>query len=80
MNEIKPKDNHEAQAVNVGGRITAGIGIIGTAGVALAGAVGGMAWLADNLPLLGTGLTSLAVGGITSYIALRRMKIDKGAK
>ena len=74
---IEPRDKREEEAVGLAGRITAGIGIVGTAAVALASAVGGMAWLADNIPLLVTGLTALATGGFTSWVAVRRMRMDK---
>ena len=74
---IEPRDAVEAETVGLAGRITAGIGIVGTAAVALASAVGGMAWLADNIPLLVTGLTALATGGFTSWVAVRRMRMDK---
>ena len=80
MKEIQPRDGREKSTLSLAGKITAAAGVIGTAGVALAGAAGGMAWLADNLPLLVTGVTATASGLFTMYIAARRMKIDRGQK
>jgi len=79
MDKIQARDAHEAAAVGLAGRITVGIGVVGTAAVTLATALGGMAWLADNIPLLVTGVTALVTGGFTSWVAVRRMKMDRGA-
>ena len=58
----------------------AAIGIIGAAVPALLAAFGGLDWITANLPLLLTGLGSLTTGGIASYVAVRRMRVDKLAK
>jgi len=79
-NTITPRDGQETAALNTGKQIAAAIGIIGTALTALAGIVNGLEWLGDNLPLLLTGLGGIATGGITSYIAVRRMRADRAAK
>ncbi len=77
---ITPRDDRETAALNTGKQIAAAIGIIGTALTALAGIVNGLEWLGDNIPLLLTGLGGIATGGITSYIAVRRMRADRAAK
>ncbi|HRR34009.1 MAG TPA: hypothetical protein P5026_07925 [Kiritimatiellia bacterium] len=76
---ITPRDERETSALSAGKRITVAIGIVGTALTSLVAALGGFAWLGDNLPLLLTGLGSLAGGGVTAYIAVRRMRVDKAA-
>ena len=77
---ITPRDGQETAALGAGKQIAAAIGIIGTALTALAGLVNGLEWLGDNLPLLLSGLGGIATGGITSYIAVRRMRADRAAK
>ncbi len=77
---IKPRDAAETATLSVGARIAAAIGIVGTAVPALLAAVGGLDWITANLPLLLTGLGSLVSGGVASWIAVRRMRIDKAAK
>ena len=77
MNSITPKDDAEAKTLDTGKRITTAIGIAATAASALLAAFGGLEWITNNLPLLATGLGSLTIGGITSYIAVRRMKGDR---
>ena len=79
-NTITPRDEQEAKTLSVGARIATAIGIVGTAVSALLAAFGGLDWITAHLPLLLTGLGSLASGGIASYIAIRRMSIDKIAK
>ena len=79
-NTITPRDEQEAKTLSVGARIATVIGIVGTAVSALLAAFGGLDWITAHLPLLLTGLGSLASGGIASYIAIRRMSIDKIAK
>jgi len=79
MDKIKARDAQEAAAVGLAGRIATGISVCGTAAVVLAGMFGGTAWLVDNIPLLITGLTGIATGGFTSWVAIRRMKMDRGA-
>ena len=79
MDKIQARDAREAAAIWIAGRITVALGIVGTALVTLATVIGGMEWLADNIPLLITGLTALATGGFTSWVAVRRMKMDRGA-
>jgi hypothetical protein len=76
---ITPRDERETSALGAGKRIAAAIGILGAAVPALLAAVGGLDWITANLPLLLTGLGSLAGGGVASYIAVRRMKVDKAA-
>jgi hypothetical protein len=76
---ITPRDARETQALGAGKRITIAIGILGTALPALLAAFGGLDWITDNLAMLLTGLGSLAGGGLASYIAVRRMKVDKAA-
>ena len=80
MDNITPRDAAETAALSAGARITAAIGIIGTAFTAVLAAIGGLDWITANLPLLLTGLGSLATGGIASYVAVRRMRVDKLAK
>ena len=81
MNDITPKDETEQKAISVGKRIATAISIVGAALPALLAAIGGLDFITNNLPLLGTGLGTLAAGGVASYIALRRMGIErKGAK
>ncbi|MDD2349642.1 MAG: hypothetical protein PHS50_15445 [Kiritimatiellae bacterium] len=77
---ITPRDDRETAVVGVGKRIAAAIGIIGTAVPALVAAFGGVDWLTANLPLLLSGIGGIATGGITSYIAVRRMRADRAAK
>jgi len=79
-NTITPRDEQETKALSIGARIATAIGIVGTAVTALLAAAGGLDWITANLPLLLTGLGSLASGGVASYIAVRRMSIDKIAK
>ena len=80
MDNITPRDAAETATLSVGARIAAAIGILGTAVPALLAAVGGLDWITAHLPLLLTGLGSLVSGGIASYVAVRRMSIDKIAK
>lgn len=80
METIKPRDAAETATLSTGARIAAAIGIIGTAVPALLAAVGGLDWITANLPLLLTGLGSLVSGGVASWIAVRRMRVDKAAK
>lgn len=77
MNDIKPKDPKETAVTCAGTRIVTAIGIIGAMVPALLAAIGGLQWITDNLPLLLTGLGSLVTGGIASYVAVRRMRIDR---
>jgi len=77
MNDIKPRDAKETAVAGAGTRIVAAIGIIGAMVPALLAAVGGLDWITANLPLLLTGLGSLVTGGVASYVAVRRMRIDK---
>ena len=79
MNDIKPRDAKETAVAGAGTRIVAAIGIIGAMVPALLAAVGGLDWITANLPLLLTGLGSLVTGGAASYVAVRRMRIDKAA-
>ena len=74
---IKPRDAAETATLSTGARIAAAIGIIGTAVPALLAAVGGLDWITANLPLLLTGLGSLVSGGVASWIAVRRMRVDR---
>jgi len=80
METIKPRDAAETATLSTGARIAAAIGIIGTAVPALLAAVGGLDWITAHLPLLLTGLGSLVSGGVASWIAVRRMRVDKAAK
>jgi hypothetical protein len=77
---IKPRDAAETATLSTGARIAAAIGIIGTAVPALLAAVGGLDWITAHLPLLLTGLGSLVSGGVASWIAVRRMRVDRLAK
>ncbi len=79
-NTITPRDEQEAKTLSVGARIATAIGIVGTAVSALLAAFGGLDWITAHLPLLLTGLGSLASGGVASYIAVRRMRADRAAK
>jgi len=79
-NTITPRDERETAVVSVGRRIAAAIGIVGAAIPALLAAFGGVDWLTANLPLLLTGLGSLATGGVASFIAVRRMVVDRAGK
>lgn len=76
---ITPRDDRETAVVGAGKRIAAAISIVGAAVSALLAAFGGIEWITDHLPLLGVGLGSLVSGGIASYIAVRRMRIDASA-
>lgn len=80
MNDITPRDQQETKALAVGQRIATAIGIIGAAVPALLAAFGGLDWITANLPLLLTGLGSLSAGGVASYVAVRRMRVDRAAK
>jgi len=77
MNTITPRDAAETATLSTGARIAAAIGIIGTAVPALLAAVGGLDWITAHLPLLLTGLGSLVSGGVASWIAVRRMRVDR---
>lgn len=77
MNDIKPRDAKETAVAGAGTRIVTAIGIIGAMVPALLAAVGGLDWITANLPLLLTGLGSLVTGGVASYVAVRRMRIDR---
>lgn len=80
IDTIKPRDAAETATLSLGARIAAAIGIIGTAVPALLAAVGGLDWITANLPLLLTGLGSLVSGGVASWIAVRRMRVDRLGK
>ena len=75
--DITPKDSTETKALGLGQRIAVALGIVIAAASSLLGAVGGLDWIVDHLPLLGTGLASLVTGAITAYVAVRRMRVDK---
>ncbi len=77
---ITPRDGQETAVVGAGKRIAAAISIVGAAVPALLAAFGGVEWITDHLPLLGVGLGSLVSGGVASYIAVRRMRVDRAAK
>jgi len=77
---ITPRDERETRALGAGKRITIAIGVLGTALPALLAAFGGLDWITAHLPLLLTGLGSLVSGGVASWIAVRRMRVDKAAK
>lgn len=77
---ITPRDDRETAVVGAGRRIATAIGILITAATTLLAAFGDMQWITDNLPMLGVGLGSLVSGGIASYIAVRRMRVDRAAK
>jgi hypothetical protein len=80
MSTITPKDKTEQTATDASKRIATVLAVLATAATATCTALGGLGWIADNVPLLATGLGSLATGGIASYIAIRRMLIDRAAK
>ena len=77
--EINPRDPRESAALGAGQRIASAIAIIATTAPALLALIGGLDWITANLPLLLAGLGSLATGGIASYVAVRRMAIDRPA-
>ena len=77
MDNITPKDSVETTALGIGKRITVAIGIVITAVSSLLCSVGGLDWITDNLTLFGTGVGALVTGGLTSYVAVRRMRIDR---
>ena len=79
MDSIKPRDSKEIAVVGAGTRIMVAMGIIGAMVPALLAAVGGLDWITANLTLLLTGLGSLVTGGVASYVAVRRMRIDRVA-
>ena len=79
-NAITPRDDREAAVTSAGKRIAAAIGVIGAAVPALLAAFGGVDWLTANLPLLLSGLAGIASGGIASYIAVRRMRVDLNSR
>jgi hypothetical protein len=76
--DITPQDAKETKALGIGQRITIAIGIVGTMLPALLAAFGGLDYIVAHLPLLLTGVGSLIGGGITSYVAIHRMRIDAG--
>lgn len=76
MNDITPRDPTETRALGIGARIATVIALLAAAVPALLAAVGGLDWITANLPLLATGLGSLITGGLASYIAIRRMRVD----
>ena len=73
---ITPRDTREAAAIGAGRRIAAAIAAVAAAAPAILAAIGGLEWIAANLPLLLAGIGSLAAGGVTSYVAVRRMLAD----
>ena len=77
MNDITPKDETEQKAVSAGKRIATAIATVAAAAPAICAAFGGFDWISANLPLLATGLSGIAAGGIASYVAVRRMKNDR---
>jgi len=77
--DITPRDAVETKALGYGQRISAAIGIIIAMGTALLAAFGDVKWIADHLALLGTGVGALVTGALTSYVAIRRMRIDRTA-
>ena len=77
---IASRDATETRTVNIGQRITVAIGIVIASATSLLAAVGGLEWILDNLALLGTGLGALVTGGLTAFIAVRRMRVDKAAR
>ncbi len=77
--EINPRDTRETSALGAGQRIASAIAIIATTAPALLALVGGLDWIISNLPLLLAGVGSLATGGIASYVAVRRMALDRPA-
>jgi len=79
-NAITPRDDRETALTGGGKRIAAAIGVIGAAVPALLAAFGGVDWLTANLPLLLSGLAGIASGGIASYIAVRRMRVDLNSR
>jgi|GEM_PF-5180990 len=79
MDNIKPRDSKEIAVTGAGTRILAAIGIVGAMVPTLLAAVGGLDWITANLPLLLTGLGSLVTGGVASYVAVRRMRVDRVA-
>ena len=77
---ITPRDDRETAVTVAGKRIAAAVGVIGAAVPALLAAFGGVDWLTANLPLLLSGLAGIASGGIASYIAVRRMRVDLNSR
>ncbi len=78
--DITPKDQVETKALGIGQRISVALGIVVAMGSALLAAFGDMKWITDNLPLLATGLGGLATGGVTAFVAVRRMRLDRLGK
>jgi hypothetical protein len=78
MDDITPLDNAEKRALGIGHKISIAAGIVSAAGVTLCAALGGYAWIADNLPLLISGLAAIAGGAASVYVAARRMYIGRG--
>ena len=76
--DITPRDETEKKALGHGARIAGVIGIIGTLVPTLLAAVGGLDFITAHLPMLLTGLGSLVTGGLASWLAIRRMRIDAG--
>jgi len=77
---ITPRDDRETALTGAGKRIAAAISIVGAAVPALLAAFGGVEWITDHLPLLLSGLAGIASGGIASYIAVRRMRVDLNSR
>ncbi len=78
--DITPKDSTETRALGIGRSIATAIGILVAAASGILAVFGDLKWITDNLPLLGTGLGSLATGGLAAYVAVRRMRLDRPAR
>lgn len=77
---ITPRDATETRTLGIGARISTALGIVIGMATTLLAVFGDTQWITDHLPLLGTGLAALVTGGGASFIAIRRMRIDKLAK
>lgn len=76
--DITPRDATETKTLGHGQRISIAIGMLATLIPAVLTAVGGLDFITAHLPLLLTGVGTFVSGGITAYVAIRRMRIDAG--
>ena len=74
---IEPRDKKEAAAVGVFDAVAKALGFVSGAVVAVFGVMQGWEWLTSHIQLLCAGVAGLVSGAITTYVALRRMRMDK---
>lgn len=78
--DFTPQNQTEKKAASIGSKIAASAGIISAAGVAICALIGGLKWIADNLPMLIGGITTVIGGAVTIYVAISRMRRDRNGR